>query len=167
MNRFFLTFLLPILLYGTLTAQDYENCAQVIGTTGKFAQRAGKTFFYTVGEPVILTLKSQRYTLTQGFHQPDLCISVATDDLDLAAWQIEVFPNPTTDVITIRFDEIQGSQLILSAFNLLGQSLISGHTLASSSGSVLDCSNWQSGIYILNLRDPKSDKSATIRVVRL
>lgn len=167
MNRYILTFLLPLLWSGSLTAQDYENCAQVIGATGKFAQRAGKIFFYTVGEPVILTLKTERYSLTQGFHQPDLCLSVATHDLDLAAWQIEVFPNPTADFITIRFDADQGNALVLSAHNLLGQTVLSDYPLTDPTGSFLDCTTWQSGVYIVQLRDPKSDQSATVKIVRL
>lgn len=150
-----------------LAAQDYENCAQVIGTTGKFAKRGGKTFFYTVGEPVILTLKSARYALTQGFHQPDLCISVATNDLDIAAWQIEVFPNPVSDMLSIRYDAQQGEGLEFSVFNLFGQLIVGQQALSRPSGSFLSTSDWPPGVYILRFHDPATDRSAPVRIVKI
>jgi hypothetical protein len=167
-NRLLFTLLFLFSVLGVGWAQqDFENCAQVISTSGKFAQRAGKVFFYTVGEPVILTLKNPRYALTQGFHQPDLCVSVSTRDLRLADWQIEVFPNPTADFVTFRFDETQGNTLELSVWNLLGQNILTNYSLNNPQGTTLDCTQWQSGVYIATLRDPKTDSSASIRLVRL
>ena len=167
MNRLLLLFCFISSFAAPLTAQNYENCAQVIGTTGKFAKRGGKTFFYTVGEPVILTLKGQSHVLTQGFHQPDLCISVATNDLDIAAWQIEVFPNPVSDMLNIRYDAEQGEGLECSVFNLFGQMIVGHQALTRPSDSFLSTSDWQPGVYILRFRDPVTDRSAPVRIIKI
>jgi hypothetical protein len=166
-NRLFFILCLILSLAAHTSAQDYENCAQVIGSTGKFARKGGRTFTYTVGEPVVMTLKSQRYALTQGFHQPDLCISVSTDNLDLATWNIEVFPNPTEQFLTIRYDANNGADLECAVFNLLGQTVVHRHALTTPSGTLLDAGSWQPGVYILRFRDPATDRTAPVRIVRL
>ena len=167
MNRF-LCLALSLCLFSNLSfAQDYETCIQVIGASGKTGTQAGLTFSYTVGEPVITTLTGDTRKLTQGFHQPELCMLVSTLDLDLAAWDIEVFPNPTPDVLTVRFSDEKGSSLRASVFNLLGQIMISNQILSQPGGSRLDCAAWQPGVYILQLQDPATSGIASVRFIRL
>lgn len=167
MNRF-LSLALSLCLFPNISyAQDYENVIQVISASGKTGTQGGLTFTYTVGEPVITTLTGDTRKLTQGFHQPELSTVVATDDFDLAAWDIKVFPNPTADVLTVRFSTEKGAVLRASVFNLLGQVMISDRPLTQPDGSQLDCGGWQPGIYILQLQDPATFGVASLRVVRL
>lgn len=167
MNRLRYTVLIPLLLPVFGAAQNYSLCMQVIGTTGKAASRDGMHFTYTVGETLTTTLKeSGLYKATQGFHQPDVCAVVSTHDVDLASWNIEVFPNPATDRLTIRFDAEKSNALNLSAFTPLGQAVLTHQTLTQPQGSLLDCSQWQPGIYLLLLSDPATGAAATVRVVK-
>jgi hypothetical protein len=107
-------------------------------------------------------------TLTQGFHQPDICQSVATKDLDLAAWEIEVFPNPTADFLNIRFSDENGSgALRASVFDVLGRAMLLQQPLDEPSGTSLNCQAWQSGVYFLRLEDAATGAAATVRFVRL
>lgn len=168
MNRFTHTALFVCFFYaiGFAQTKPYDVCIQVIGATGKATSRDGMHFTYTVGEPVILTRKGGIYTLTQGFHQPDLCVTVSTHDLDLAAWSIEVFPNPAMDFLTVRFDSEKSNALNISVFDLLGQAVITDRPLTDPNGSLLSCSDWQPGIYLLQLQDPATKAVATVRVVK-
>jgi|GEM_PF-425406 len=169
MNRFTNTTLLVCFFYaiGAAQTKPYDLCIQVVGSTGKATSRHGMHFTYTVGEPVILTRKGGIYTLTQGFHQPDVCAKVSTHNLDLAAWSIEVFPNPTTDFLTVRFDAEKSHALNVSVFNLLGQAIMTDRPLTVPDGSLLSCSDWQPGIYLLQLQDPATNATATVRVVKV
>ncbi|MBV6443113.1 MAG: T9SS C-terminal target domain-containing protein [Haliscomenobacteraceae bacterium CHB4] len=167
MNRFLSLALLLCLSHSICYSQDYVNAIQVISAAGKTGTQGGLTFTYTVGEPVITTLTGDLRKLTQGFHQPELSTVVATDDFDLAAWDIQVFPNPTADVLTVRFSGEKGSLLRANVFNLLGQVVISNQPLTQPDGSRLDCTAWQPGVYILQLQDPATSGVATLRVVRL
>lgn len=168
MNRSQLLLLFLALIPGiAFTQQGFENCIQVIGATGKTGTQNGLTFTYTVGEPVIVTLTGSTRKVTQGFHQPDLCVPVSTDDLDLAAWGIEVFPNPTDGLLTVRFSAEQGNALQARVSDLLGRPLLSGRSLDQPDGSAIDCSAWQPGVYILQLQDPSTRKRAAVRFIRL
>lgn len=167
MNRYLFLALSLCLSSGISLAQGAETCIQVISSTGLTATQGGLTFSYTVGEPAITTLAGNTRKLTQGFHQPELCKLVSTNNLDLAAWDIEVFPNPTADALTIRFSDEKGAQLRASVFNLLGQVILSDQILTQPDGSRLDLAAWQPGVYILQLQDPATRGVASVRFVRL
>lgn len=167
MNRYLIFALAWCFPFSVCLAQGAENCAQVIGVAGKTGTQAGLTFHYTVGEPVITTLTGNTRIVTQGFHQPETCMLVSTNDLDIAAWGIEVFPNPTADFLTVRFASDKSSGLRASVFNLLGQVVLSDERLYQPDGSRLDCSGWQPGVYILQLQDPSTFAVASVRFVRL
>lgn len=167
MNRFLIPAFLLSLLSQFSHAQDYETCIQVLSTTGKTGTQNGLTFTYTVGEPIITTLAGNSRKLTQGFHQPELCAVVSTHNFDLASWNIEVFPNPTAEYLTVRFSDDKGSTLRAHVYNLLGQAMLTDQPLTRSNGSRLDCSSWQPGIYILQLQDPVTLGIASVRFIRL
>lgn len=166
MNRFLFLFFGCFALAIPAVAQNLERCAEVIGSSGKYASRNNRSYFYTVGEPIVLTLRSSKYKLTQGFHQPDLCTTVATHNLDITAWGIEAFPNPTADFLTIRFDESRGNALRFSVFNLLSQTIVANKAL-DSGGLILDCSGWQPGVYLLRIYDVQTRTSGTLRFVKV
>ncbi len=167
MNRFVLLALLGCAFPIFLQAQTIGICNQVISATGKSSVQAGRYYAYTVGEPFILTLQGSSRDLTQGFHQPDLCQLVATSNLDLAAWSIEVFPNPTTDFLHIQYSADQSGHLEAAVYDVLGHLVLTQQTLSQPDGSLLDCASWQAGIYFLQLRDPATQATATVRFIRL
>ena len=134
---------------------------------GKTATQGGLTFSYTVGEPVITTLFGNARILTQGFHQPEQCAPVATESPYLADWNIEVYPNPTSDFLTIRFSNEKTNSLRASIVNLYGQVMMYNTVLDKPEGTLLDCSNWQPGVYILQLQDDSTPELASVRFIRL
>ena len=166
MNRYLFFALFWCLSPNISFAQDYETALQVISTSGKTGTQGGLTFHYTIGEPVISTLSGNTRKLTQGFHQPEFG-TVSTYNPGLADWDIEVFPNPTADALTIRFSDEKGAMLRASVFNLLGQSMLANQSLTQPDGSRLDCSAWQPGVYILQLQDPATLGIASMRFIRL
>ncbi|MCY7327172.1 MAG: T9SS type A sorting domain-containing protein [Saprospiraceae bacterium] len=166
MSRFLLLALLGCASPIFSQTPDVTLCYQVLGSTGKSAVRAGRYYAYTIGEPFITTLQGSKH-LTQGFHQPELCVLVATHDVDLADWQIEVFPNPTADFLHIKYSPEHTGRLEAAVFNLLGQLIVENIPLNQPDGSLLDCATWQAGLYFLQLRDPATHAVATVRFIRL
>ena len=79
MNRFLLV-LFPLSLWSVASNAQVSMCNQVIGTTGFSAIEQNKYWAYTVGEVAIFTLSNTQdvSVLTQGFHQPDLCLPDCT-----------------------------------------------------------------------------------------
>ncbi len=167
MNRFVLFAFLCCAFPALSQAQSIGICNQVLSASGKSAFEGGRYYAYTVGEPFILTLESATTDLTQGFHQPDLCLLVATSDLDLADWSIEVYPNPTSDFLHIQYSAGQNGILQATVYDVLGHLVVTSTPLSQPNGSQLDCTSWQAGVYFLQLRDPVTQATATVRFVRL
>ena len=167
MNRFVLFVCLCCVLPAFSQAQSIGICNQVLSASGKSAIQSGRYYAYTVGQPFILTLEGTNHDLTQGFHQPDLCVLVATSDLDLADWSIEVYPNPTSDFLHIQYNAGQSGILQATVFDVLGHLVVASTPLYQPNDAQLDCTSWQAGVYFLQLRDPITQATATLRFVRL
>jgi hypothetical protein len=165
MNRLFpLTFLfLPFFGF----AQNYGLCTQVVASTGGSGAQGAYQVSWTVGEVVVTTVMSANNKLTQGFHQSDICSVVSTSNLDLISLGMEVFPNPASSFLTIRYDDTEKLSLEVEAFDLLGSQVLQPQALQEPSGFEIDVSNWQPGIYFLRIRNIGNNATTTIRVVRL
>ncbi len=95
--RFYLLLVLVLCGAAQCTAQTLDR--QVIGTSGQQYVTAAATVDFTIGEPFIATLTGQNGIATQGFHQGTISITSVRETLSLA--ELSVYPNPTTDRLTI------------------------------------------------------------------
>ena len=163
MNRFLIPILLSLPVFSF--SQTYELCMQVIGSTGGHGIQAGYDFTWTVGEPVVATVNNFTRVLTQGFHQPDVCVPT-THTLDLESIGLEVFPNPTSDALHIRYDASVPSALNFMV-DMLGNVVSVPQQLAPSGASELNTSDWAPGVYFLQFFDKQSNRSSTVKVVRI
>jgi hypothetical protein len=165
MNRLLVLslFFLPKICVG----QSYGLCMQVIGSTGGSGAQGNYEVSWTVGEMVVTTVSGTDYTLTQGFHQPDVCLPVSTWNLDLEALAIEAFPNPVDAFLTIRFNESTDAQLQVSAFDMLGRQVMDWQPLDTPDGTLIATLDWQPGVYFLQIVDVNTLAAATVRIVRI
>ncbi|MCK6695296.1 MAG: T9SS type A sorting domain-containing protein [Thermoanaerobaculia bacterium] len=166
MSRLLLTTVSWLLALLHCAAQDARLFNQVVASTGNVAVQQGFIYAYTVGEVVIFTGSFDNFILTQGFHQPEQTRIVSVEQPQLADWDIEVFPNPVSDRLTIRFSPEKGVALRVSVTDLAGKIILSDQLLTDPAGSMLNCSAWQPGVYFVRMQDPQSRASATARVVR-
>ncbi len=74
---------------------------QVIGNAGMHSTIANAQVSWTVGELVTETLFSASNMATQGFHQTML--TVVAIDAAVPDFQVDVFPNPASTELNIRF----------------------------------------------------------------
>jgi hypothetical protein len=167
MNRLLLFALLGCMTNTILSGQSVTLCRQVLASAGKDGQHDVRYFSYTVGEPFISTLSGTQFKTTEGFHQPELCKVVATENVDLAKWQIEVFPNPTEDYLNIRYSPQTQGHLEASVVDLLGRTVLTTRLLNEPSGATFNCSDWQPGVYMLLLSATDSHAAAVIRFIKV
>ncbi|MEZ4921012.1 MAG: T9SS type A sorting domain-containing protein [Saprospiraceae bacterium] len=169
MNRFVLLFLPAFLAAGVLTAQDYSICSQVIGVTGLNTQVPGQKWSYTVGEVAIFTLEdpAQGKTITQGFHQPELCSTTSTTLSELGDWDLILYPNPSVDKVYLHFDPVHSSGLTIQVFDLMGKAMILNQLVLESDSVLFDASSWQPGVYLIQILDKRSGASQTLRFARI
>lgn len=74
--------------------------------------------------------------------------------------QIEVYPNPTTNLITIETVESGFNRFMI--YNIDGKSLLSGNINGDSKALTIDLSAFESGIYILSLTGIQINKQVKV-----
>lgn len=164
MSRLLLLFLLLFSKYFS-NAQTLKLGTEVIATAGGSGAQGNYDVSWTLGEPVIQTIRNQNFIVTQGFHQPDLFSSVATWDPALAALHISVFPNPASEKFNLKLDGYDGQALELFVFDTYGKQL-QGPMQINLADTVVDCYGWPPGIYFLSLRNPVRKTSADLKVIK-
>lgn len=86
------------------------------------------------------------------------------DEVEIAEVNISVYPNPANNIVNIDFSNTELENLSLSVYNNLGQEIFSKQFIERNKLK-LNTSNWNQGIYFINIVDSKSQLSLTKKLV--
>ena len=120
---------------------------KVVSSNGGTATAAGTQVSWTIGEPVTATVSDGTTTLTQGFHQAKFIVT-KVNDIQISGVEIKVYPNPTSDFITVHFSKIVEKSTYL-LFNLSGKLILQKNI--ESTDAKIDMTSFAEGTYILKL----------------
>ena len=152
---------LLVLASGSCLGQD--TSPHVLATSGGESSSPTSKMSWTIGEPVIETVSASGSTLTQGFQQPWVDISIDVSENADTAPDITVYPNPTRHFLNVVYEEAPlGDRYELR--NALGQLVMQDRVQGST--TELDMTTVSSGSYYLRLLDHenKPRKTFTINV---
>lgn len=123
---------------------------EVVATAGSTLSNSSGSISYTIGEGVANTLTKGDKTITQGFHQGNMSVTLVSELKDLE-FSISVFPNPTEDVLTLKLtkEDVTGLQYLI--FDINGK-LIIKKDLVSNETSV-SVNHLSNGIYIIKVQE--------------
>lgn len=164
----FILFFAALSAASSVASQGLSTCHEVIGSAGKSAKESGLYYAYTVGESITSTIKKQgiNVVLTQGFHQPDVCLPITSTNPELwSGWDIQVYPNPVIQWLTVQFTAPDAQQLSAFVISSDGKTVISD-TAVSPAGQQIDVSRLDAGLYFLQLRDQLTGAISSIRFVK-
>lgn len=144
-----LSLLFVFLVYAPpLKSQNISR--SVIGNNGSYySNLIFGDLHFTVGEVAISRFDNVNIELGEGFHRSYYELIVDTKEILPLDWQVNVFPNPTSDRIQIKLSDISRANAQL--FNNLGQLMI--ETSFQSSTEEIDLNNLPAGTYWLHLND--------------
>lgn len=154
--------LLSILLLAcTLSSWAQSLDQQVISSAGSFAERANGSLSTTIGEPFIHTFSRSNGILTQGFQQPQFVVTdvsvVARIDI-----KINVYPNPTTDIIHIQSTE---KDLEYRVLDFSGRQIESG--LLRENHNVVSLYSMANGVFFLEIFSDTQHKLKTYKITKI
>ena len=115
-----LTILALLLLPILVSAQSLSPT--VIASYGKWSNNGGYTLSATSGEMMIQTFTGGSSILTQGFQQPD-DRNVGVQELNEDELTIKIFPNPTSDLVTVNLESDKAESYGIVMYDLLGRTL--------------------------------------------
>jgi len=137
-----LLFITGQLSYGQLNPQ------QVVAAAGNNSENGETKIEWSLGETVIATLTNGSTTLTQGFQQPGLSVTVIKS-IEGLPFTIEAYPNPTEDLLLIKLDYSEARDVHYLLYDVNGKVLIQNKP--ESDISAIDMKNYTAGVYLLKV----------------
>jgi Secretion system C-terminal sorting domain len=160
------TLITALFVFAAMLTQAQTVARSVIGSCGESFVNANGSIQWTIGETAVETYSSSSNFVTQGFQQPDanptgITEQHATIDLDL-------FPNPATDHVTLQFGADASGEYVVEVFNALGQQLSSqAINVTSGSRSDISVSTLADGIYFVSVRKVNSNASTSFKINKI
>ncbi len=135
---------------------------EVTATAGDHFTGADAQLSWTVGELMIETYDDGSNQLTQGFHQTNLVVT-SVKDLEEKI-QVKVFPNPTTDMLSVEVREL-ADPLSFSLYDVDGKQLLLQKTFNES--KTIDLTSLAAGTYFLQLSNEENKTIKTFKILKI
>lgn len=139
----------PVALFLLLMCCALLEAQQVVATQGSTFSNSNGTMSFTIGEGVAQTLTTDSKTLTQGFQQSGITVSLLSD-LD-PGFQITAYPNPASDILNLKIIREDLGDLQYVVFDLNGIMLVQKKVEAPE--TPIDLKQLAKGMYIIKIRE--------------
>jgi hypothetical protein len=163
-----------IVLFGVASLMGVITYAQSItpqsvNSVGAKMSQSNSSLSFTVGE---LVVKSQTdangNTLGSGFTNSatgsSTVLSVNTPDKTIL--NVSVYPNPTTDLLTIDVAATTLNHLVIEIADLQGKTLISSQYAGVSAKIGINTASYATGTYLLMLKNENGKQLGAYRIIK-
>jgi hypothetical protein len=157
--------LLIILFTGWQLSNGQSLSPWVLASSGGYASNASYSLSWTLGEIAVTTLSNGTYILNQGFQQA-LVVGTGIGDNLLINWSIQVYPNPVSDVLHLKFSLENPNNFAVEVLDMTGKKMLIRTLTGISDGdeTELDMSGLAQGIYFVSIRSEDNNVSQTVRI---
>ena len=156
---FFLAFLLSFLLSFSMNAQTSH---QVLSATGGDASGSGGSVAYSVGQIVYTTSTGTSGSVAQGVEQAYEISSVGIKETALNI-SLSIFPNPTSEYLTLKVEDYNNEALSYSLLDEQGK-LVLNEQITNQVTQVA-MSNLARGAYFINVLQ-ENKKIQTFKIIK-
>lgn len=140
------------------------NAQEAIPATGGNATGSGGTVSYSAGQVVFTTNTGTNGSVAQGVQQPfEISIVTGLENTLGISLYCMVYPNPTTDFLTLKIDNYGNRKLSYKLFDVNGKLL--EIKKINSNETIIVMTNFVPAIYFLNVID--NDKQVkTFKIIK-
>ncbi len=140
---------------------------QSINSSGSTMSQNNGSLSFTVGELVVLTqTDSDGNTLGGGFTSGATISTASIQEPDLAIIKVKVFPNPTSDLVTVEIQDTKLSNVIFEVSDASGKILSYGKYAGIANKIGINTASWNNGIYFLNIKDMNSQLLGSYKIIK-
>jgi len=134
-------------------------------SSGGDASGSGGSASYSIGQVVYTTNIGSNGSSAQGVQQPyEISIVTGIDEVEGVTLQYSTFPNPTTDLITLKVETISLLNLNYSLYDINGQ-LFENRKIESNETSI-SMENLVPAIYFLKIFDNSKKEVKTFKIIK-
>ena len=140
---------------------------QSINSSGQTMVQSNGSLTFTVGELVVLTqTDNDGNTLGSGFTSGAVLTTASIQEPNVSVINVKIYPNPTTDLVTVSIQETKLAQVVLEIVDANGK-IISAEKYAGMSNNIgISTSSWEKGMYILNLKDSGNQVLGSYKIIK-
>jgi hypothetical protein len=153
--------LLGVIFCNLLQAQQFNPT--IISSGGGFMSNTNVKTTFTLGEPVSGDLSNGVATFNQGF-QHNWIISPSKIHDNLLDNSIIIYPNPTSDLITIKFKTDNYDASIIELVDINGKVILSKKNEVNKTEHQINLSNYQTNIYFIRISTPTGKLLGTYKI---
>lgn len=136
---------------GSVYSQSIER--DVYNSAGKVSQAGGITLLSNIGEPLTRNYfqTGQSRILTEGFIQPDIKDLTASITEEAKGVGITVWPNPTTEGLTLTFAAPGNETYTASVFDMAGKRVRTETLCTGCNAHYLSLADLANAMYVLRI----------------
>ncbi len=158
MKKALITFTVILFVFVTVYAQESINA------TGGNAHGSGGTVAYSIGQIVYTAHSGHSGTVAQGVQHGYEIIPVGIKE-SLLNISLSIFPNPTSDYLTLQIKDYNSEKLSLQLLDIQGRLR---HAAQIYSGeTVIHMNDLAKATYFIHVFDYKSKKIQSFKIVKL
>ena len=156
---------LPLLLFalGIGNANAQSSSPEIISSAGNIFQGNSIQIDWTLGELAIATIQNSSQQITQGFHQPNYTIT-SVNELPVEIGQIQVYPNPATDLIKMSINFNERKNVKTQLFDLNGRLLWTIENSGTQIEQVKNIAGLSNGTYFLHFSIEGNANSQSFKI---
>lgn len=152
--------LLAVGLLWTGLAQAQESA----NASGGDATGSGGTIAYSIGQVFYTADEGATGTVEKGVQHAYEIYTLSTDENLMFAIELSVFPNPTTDLLTLKVDELKNEKLSFQLYDMQGKLLTSKQIMENE--TKIEMSHLAKANYFLNVINQNSEKVKSFKIIK-
>ncbi len=141
----------------------FSQTQESVNASGGKAMGSGGTVSYSVGQIVYTTASSSSGNVAQGIQQAYEISVVGIKETELAI-SLTVFPNPTTDKLSLQIAEFEHEELSFQLMDSEGKQLLQGNLVSSQTEIPME--TFKPGVYFVNILNSKNSKIQVFKIVK-
>ena len=151
------------------SAHSQSVSPELISSSGDYYETVDFTLSWSIGECMTETFIGTNNTLTQGFHQDRYDIPSVVEEMPVLEFDISVYPNPATDVITLSIISQNGEVVVddnykVNLTDFSGKILFVDEIIETN--KQINFASYASGIYFLAVTNSQNKTLKSFKIIK-
>lgn len=158
---------LIVFSFGASFSYAQSISPQSVNSSGTSMSQSNGSLSFTVGELVVLSqTDSDGNTLGGGFTSGATISTASIQEPNVAVLNVRVYPNPTTDLLTVAIQETKLPYFEIEITDMSGK-VISKDKYAGISNNIgINSTSWNTGTYFLKLIGENAEVLGIYKIVK-
>ena len=151
-----------ILMAGLLWA-GFAQAQESANSSGGYATGSGGTVAYSIGQVLYTTSAGNNGNVAQGVQHAYEIFTLGIKEMELNISLI-VFPNPTTDNLTLQISDYNNENLSYQLFDMQGKQL--SNVQITEQQTKINMTSLPSAIYFINVVNQENKKVQSFKIIK-